>query len=457
MEGTAGAGVRGKNEPVAETKSGRSPIVRFALIVAAIVVLLILIVFAVKYLAYATTHETTDDATVDADEIQITSKISERVDKILVDTNDRVRKGQVLIALDNTDETARYEQAEAAVQAQAAQARAARENVALTRDTQNAQNLQNKGSIAQARASIDSAAATSQSATQQIAVASAAVDAAHAQLKVSQDAVPGALENLRKAAADLRRTQSLVTTGDLSQSQLDADRAAYESARSTYAQAKANVGQSLAELAQAQQKLDSQKFAASSSASQIGVQQAQLTTAQGKLAESNAPSRVPAQQSQADAAQAQVASLQAQLKSSSDNLGYTRISSPITGYVGQKNVEIGQTVSAGESLMTLIPANNIYVTANFKETQVGRMHVGQEVDIAVDTYHGVKFVGHVEDLSPASQNQFSLVPAQNATGNFVKVTQRVPVRILFDSVENGNLGDYPLRPGMSVETSVKVK
>jgi membrane fusion protein (multidrug efflux system) len=85
------------------------------------------------------------------------------------------------------------------------------------------------------------------------------------------------------------------------------------------------------------------------------------------------------------------------------------------------------------------------------------MHVGQEVDINVDAYHGVKFTGHVEDLSPASQNKFSLVPAQNATGNFVKVTQRLPVRIRFDSVENGNLSDYPLRPGMSVETSVKVK
>ena len=457
MEGTAGAGARGKSEPVAEAKSGPNPIVRFALIVAAIVVLLIVIVFAVKFLAYATTHETTDDATIDADEIQITSKISERVDKILVDTNQRVRKGQLLIALDNTDETARYAQAEAAVRAQDAQARAAQENVALTRDTQSAQNVQNAGSIDQAKASIESAASTAQSSTQQIAVAQAGVDAAHAQLKSAQDAVPGALQNLRKADADLRRTQSLVTTGDVAASQLDSDRASYEAARSSYSQAQANVGAAIAMLAQAQQKLDSQRYAASSSTSQIGVQQAQLTTAQGKLQESSAPSRVAAQQAQADAAQAQVASLLAQRKTASDNLGYTRIYSPITGYVGQKNAEIGQTVAAGESLLTLIPASNVYVTANFKETQIGHMRVGQEVDINVDAYHNVKFTGHVEDLSPASQNKFSLVPAQNATGNFVKVTQRLPVRILFDSVENGNLADYPLRPGMSVETSVKVK
>jgi membrane fusion protein (multidrug efflux system) len=455
MEGTAGAGARGKDD--VEVKSGRSPLVRLAIVVVGIAVLLIVIVLGVKYLAYATTHETTDDATIDADEIQITSKISEKVDRILVDTNQQVRKGELLIALDDVDENARLAQAQAAVDAQKAQARAAQENVSLTRDTQSAQNLENRGKIDQAKAGIDSASANAQSSTQQIAVARAAVDSAHAQLKAAQDAVPGALQNLRKAAADLQRTQSLVTTGDVAQSQLDADRASYESARSSYSQSEANVGTALANLAQAEQRLDSQRYATSSTVAQIGVQQATLTTAQGNLQESSAPSRVSAQQAQADAAQAQVDSLQAQLKTAQDNLSYTRIVSPINGYVGQKNTEIGQTVAAGESLLTLIPAANVYITANFKETQVGRMHVGQEVDINVDAYHGVKFTGHVEDLSPASQNKFSLVPAQNATGNFVKVTQRLPVRIRFDSVENGNLSDYPLRPGMSVETSVKVK
>jgi membrane fusion protein (multidrug efflux system) len=104
------------------------------------------------------------------------------------------------------------------------------------------------------------------------------------------------------------------------------------------------------------------------------------------------------------------------------------------------------------SLLTLVP-RSIYITANFKETQIGHMHTGDEVDINVDAYKGVKFTGHVEDLSPASENTFSLVPAQNATGNFVKVTQRLPVRILFDHPDP----KYPLRPGLSVETSVKVK
>jgi membrane fusion protein (multidrug efflux system) len=440
-----------------ETKSGPSPAVRLVLIVVAVVVLLVAIVYGIRFIAYATTHETTDDATIDADEIQITSKISERVDHIFVDTNGRVRKGELLVQLDDRDERDRYNQADAAYRAQQSQARAAQENVNLTRDTQAAQNLENSGGIEQAHASISSASEQAKSSGQQIAVAQAAVDAAAAQLRAAQVAVPGALQNLRKASADLARTQSLVATGDEARAQLDADRASYESARSQYAQAVANVAAARAQFDEAEQKLNSQRFATSGSEAQVVVQQAQLTTAQGKLQESDAPSRVPASQAQADAAEAQVASLRSQLGTASDNLSYTRISSPIDGFVGEKNVDIGQTVAPGESLLTLIPSANVYITANFKETQIGHMRRGQEVDISVDAYKGVNFVGHVENLSPASQNRFSLVPAQNATGNFVKVTQRVPIRILFDRVENGNLADYPLRPGMSVETSVKVK
>jgi membrane fusion protein (multidrug efflux system) len=441
----------------AETKTGPNPTVRLLLIVVAVIVLLIAIVYGVRFLAYATTHETTDDATIDADEIQITSKISERVDHIFVDTNLRVRKGQLLVQLDDRDERDRYNQAKAAYNAQQAQARAAQENVNLTRDTQEAQNLENTGGIDQAQAAISSASEQAKSSSQQIAAAQAAVDAARAQLVAARDGVPGTLQTLRRAGADLARTQSLVSTGDEARSQLDADRATYAEARSQYEQAVANVGAARAQYDEAAQKLNSQRFATSSTEAQIGVQQAQLTTAQGKLQESNAPSRVPASQSQADAAEAQVESLRSQLGTAADNLSYTRITSPIDGFVGEKNVDIGQTVAPGESLLTLVPATHVYITANYKETQIGHMRKGQEVDINVDAYKGVAFVGHVEDLSPASQNKFSLVPAQNATGNFVKVTQRVPIRILFDRVENGDISDYPLRPGMSVETSVKVK
>ncbi|MFY9781138.1 MAG: HlyD family secretion protein [Candidatus Baltobacteraceae bacterium] len=432
---------------------GLSPALRSLLVAAGVIVLLVVLVAGARFLAYATTHETTDDAMIDADEVQLTSKIAERVDRILVDTNQRVHKGQLLIQLQDTDEQTRVAQARAVADAQRAQARAAEETVALTRDTQQAQNAQAAGAIAQAEAGITGADALAKSSQQEIDVAKAAVAAAQAEYKAAQAALPGALENERKADADFRRAASLVATGDFSQAQLDAARAEYESARSSYAQAQANVVASQANVDEAQQKLDSQIYATSSTQAQIGAQQALLTSARGKLQESDAPSRVPAQQAQAQAAAAQVTSLDAQLRSALDQLSYTKIVSPIEGYVGQKNVEVGQTVAPGESLLTLIPVSPIYITANYKETQIGHMKVGQEVDIHVDAYGGTNFVGHVETLSPAAQNKFSLVPAQNATGNFVKVTQRVPIRIVFDNPDP----NYPLRPGMNVETSVKVK
>ena len=184
----------------------------------------------------------------------------------------------------------------------------------------------------------------------------------------------------------------------------------------------------------------------------IGAQQGQLTTAQGKLSESDNPFRVPSSQAQADAALAQAGSLQAALKTAQDKLGYTVIRSPIDGIVGEKNVEVGTSVAPGQSLMDLVPSQGEYITANYKETQLGSVRVGQPVDIKVDTYHGITFHGHVAAIAPASQNTFSLVPAQNATGNFVKVTQRIPVRIYVDSDEISR--NHPLRVGMSVETSI---
>ena len=442
---------------VAAAPAARRPARNVLLFALGALALVVALVYGVRFFLYASAHETTDDAMIDADQVQVTSKISERVDRVFVDTNQPVRKGQLLVALDEVDARARLSQAEAAVEAQRAQARAAQAGVELTRDTQLAQQVQSSGSIAQARAGISSAAEQARSSAGQIAVAAAAVDAARAQVRAAQDALPGALQNLRRASADLDRTKSLVRTGDVAAQQLDAARAAYEAARSQYSQTQANVAAAVANADEASQRLDAQRFATSSTAAQVGVQRAQLTTAQGHYEESAAPSRVPAQQAQADAAEAQIASLQAQLQTAHNNVTYTRIVSPIDGYVGQKIVEIGQTVAPGESLLTLIPAGHVYVTANYKETQIGRMRVGQEVDIKIDAYKGVPFEGHVQDLSPASQNKFSLVPAQNATGNFVKVTQRVPIRVLIDRVRGGKLSDYALRPGMSVETSVKVK
>jgi membrane fusion protein (multidrug efflux system) len=436
-----------------EAKRPMPPERRRLLIGLGAVAALIAVIFGLRYLVFAFTHETTDDAKIDTDQVTITSKISERVARILVDTNQPVKKGQLLIELDNRDERTRLAQAEATLRAAQEQARASQENVAYVKAQQDAQNLQNEGAIRQASATIAGASDSARSQGRQIDVAQAGVAVAQAQLRSAQAGVPAAQEGLRNAQAVLRRAQSLVATGDAPQSQLDSARATYASAESALAQAQAAVESAQADVLSAQQRLDAQRATTGSSQAQIGVAEATLETARGKLAESSTPTRITTQQANADALRAQAAQADAQAQTARDQLSYTEIHSPVEGYVGEKYVEVGQTVAPGTALMAIIPANDVYVTANFKETQLGSIHPGQDVEMTIDAYPGVNFAGKVQTIAPASQNTFSLVPAQNATGNFVKVTQRVAVRVVFTDPDP----KYPLRPGMSVVASVKTR
>ena len=374
-----------------------NPTVRgIGLLVGALILIAILI-WGIRYFLYARTHASTDDAKIDASSVAVTSKIAERLDRIYVDTDQYVRKGQVLIQLDDRDERSRYEEAKAAVIAQRAQAQAAQANVTLTQQTVAAQSIESLGGITQAQSGLGEAGA-----------ASAAVSEAQAQ-------VPAAQQNYAKAEADLERTQSLVSTGDLPRQQLDAARAAAAAAASQYQAAIASVSA-------AHEKLSAAQSQASGS----------LQTAQGKYQEASSPSRLAASEAQAHAAFATVANAQAQLQLASDQLADTRIVAPVDGSIGEKNVEVGQTVSAGMVLLTIIPAQNIYITANYKETQVGDMRAGQPVDISIDAYKGVAFHGHVIAINPASQSTYSLIPPSQASGNFIKVTQRIPVKISID-------------------------
>jgi len=401
----------GSAEPVAvEERTGPRKRIIFGAIGA--IVAIFLIVWGVKWFLYARVHEGTDDARVDADPVAVTSKINEKIDRILVDTNQEVRKGQLLIVLDQAVEQDQVRNAQAQYD--------------LAVANQRTNTVQSQGGVAQAEANTADANA-------QVPVAQSGVDQARAQLRSAQAQLPAAQAAYDRANADYQRTLSLVSTGDVARQELDAQRAALASASAQLRSAHDQINVAQANLDAAVQKVG---------AAQAGVAAAQggVTSAQGKLSQSSDPSQVEA--------------ALAQLSIAKKNLGYTRITSPIDGYVGEKSAEVGQTVSAGMTILTLIPdgPGQIYITANYKETQMGSMQVGQPVDIHVDAYPGKTFQGHVVSINPASQNTYALVPAQNATGNFVKVTQRIPVRISIDDQDP----KQPLRPGMSVETYVKV-
>jgi membrane fusion protein (multidrug efflux system) len=383
---------------------------RIVFAVVAVVVIAAAIVWGIPWLTFMLAHEGTDDAHVAADEVAVTSKIPERIDKILVDTNQQVRRGQLLIVLDNKDELARL--------------RAAQAQYDLAAANQRATTVQGQGGVSQANGAIANVQA-------QVPVAQAAVSQAAAQLRAAKAQVPAAQQAYNKAQADYSRVSSLVGTGDVASQQLDAVRAQSAGAAAQLRGAQDQVNVAQANVAAAQGRV---------TAAQAGVSEASggLTTAQGKLSQASDPSQVEA--------------AAAQLYLAKQNLKYTRIYASTDGYVGQKSAEIGQTVGAGITLMTIVP-HHVYITANYKETQMGKMRVGQPVDIKVDAYKGVTFHGHVASINPASENTYALVPAQNASGNFVKVTQRIPVRIEVDNPPS----DLPLRPGMSVEAYVRVK
>lgn len=395
-----------------ENGGGRGRNFRPILYVIGVIVAILVIIWGVRYFSYAHVHQSTDDARVDANTVAVTSKINERISQILVDTNDPVKKGQLLIVLDNATEQAALAQAQANLQA-------ALEN-------QQSGVTQGSGGVSQAQADVANAQA-------QVPVAQAGVAASQAQVQQAEAALPGASQAMANAQANLHRTQALVKTGDVAKSQLDSAQAEYAQAQSQYRAAQDAVSVAQANYNAAQQKIG---------AAQAGVAAAQggVTAAQGKLSQAQAP--------------AQIAAQRAAVQISEQNLANTRIYSAIDGIVGEKSVEVGQTVSPGLTLLTLIP-NDVFITANFKETQMGSMRPGQPVDIKVDAYKGVTFRGKVDSINPASQNTYALVPAQNSTGNFVKVTQRIPVKIVFD--RDTDFAKYPMRPGMSVEASVLVQ
>ncbi len=391
-----------------EARSGPRKRIIFAVV--AVVVIVIAVIWGVPWLTYSLSHEGTDDAHVAADEVAVTSKIPERINRILVDTNQPVRRGQLLMVLDNKDELARLRAAQAQYDLAAANQRTTTE--------------QGQGGVSQASGQIANAQA-------QVPMAQASVTQAEAQLHAAQAQVPAAQQAYDKAQADFNRVSSLVKTGDVAAQQLDAVRAQSAGAAAQLRGAQDQVSVAQANVLAAQDRV---------SAADAGVSAASggATTAEGKLAQASDPSQVEA--------------AGAQLYLAKQSLKYTSIYASTDGYIGEKSAEVGQTIGAGITLMTIVP-HTVYITANYKETQMGKMRVGQPTDIRVDAYKGVTFHGHVASINPASENTYALVPAQNASGNFVKVTQRIPVRIDVDDQRS----DLPLRPGMSVETYVNVK
>lgn len=400
-----------------------NPRVRRGLLMAAVIV----VVGGFLLWLHYRNRETTDDAEVDGHIIPISARISGSVLQVLVNDNESVKKGQGLVQLDPRDYQAQLDDAKAALAAAESRVQSATVNVPLTSATTQSDTSGAEASVAAAQAAYEQAQlALQQASSSQLAYAQANVQ--------KQEAAN------QKAQSDLTRMKPLAAKEEISQQQYDAYVAAAEEARQ--------------ELDEAQQSLDLAKQTIPVRQAQVASAKADLERAQANLQAAQANRRqVRMSAANAASARAVVAEAEAVVETAQLNLSYTRIVAPEDGVVTDKTVQLGQILSPGQGLMEVVPLANIWVTANYKETQLAHVRPGDRAEVHVDMY-GKTFLGHVDSIAGATGSRLSLLPPENATGNYVKVVERIPVKIYLDPIPPN---EAILRPGMNVEATIITK
>jgi membrane fusion protein (multidrug efflux system) len=394
--------------------------------IAVIVVILALAGTGLYYWNESQKVESTDDAQIDGHIVSISPRVSGHVLEVLVEDEQVVKRGDLLVKLDPKDYEVAVAKARADLQDAMAALESSRTDVPLTTMTTGS-------TLMAAQSARRDAAAAVNFAERQLAAAHARLASAQANVKVAE-------ANALKTQQDVNRYGMLVAKDEISRQQYDQSAATLDAAKATIEAQKAGV-------IEAQQSI---------SASEVAVEQAKARLAQADAnvdAAMTAPEQISITRSRAQSAQAKVEQQKAALEQAELNLSYVTVIAPADGVVGKVGVNPGQNVEAGQEMMALVPLDDIWVTANFKENQLRNLKSGQKVTITVDA-NGRDYKGRVERVAGASGARLSLLPPENATGNYVKVVQRIPVRISLDPGQNQ---DHALRPGMSVTPVVAIR
>ena len=372
-------------------------------------------------------RESTDDAQVDAGVTPIAARVGGTVMSVPIVDNQQVKEGTVLLEIDKRDFEIALDRARAELADAEASAAAARAGVPISSTTAASGVTTAKGGVEQA--------------TSEVSAAEQSIEAAKARLATAQAKQREAAAKAAKSAKDVERFKPLLAKDEIAQQQFDAavatanaDAAASESTAAQVVEADLDVRVAQNRLAQARSKV--QQASADLSEAQTGPEQVKVT------------------QARAAAAEAHVMQARAVVRQAEINLEHATVKAPTKGIVSKKTVEVGQLVQPGQALMAVIPIDRVWITANFKETQVEHIRPGQRVSIRADAYSGKTFSGKVESLAAATGARFSLLPPDNSTGNYVKVVQRIPVRISLDA---GQDPERLLRPGMSVVPTIYTK
>jgi membrane fusion protein (multidrug efflux system) len=407
-----------------------------------------------RYYAYLVTHEWTDDAFIEGQIIPISSKVAGHVIRVQVTDNQPVRQGDVLLEIDPSDYSVRLAQARALWQAAVARQQAAQSSVALMHATSEASIQQAAAGVTLARSVVQTARAQVVTARSRLEQTRAQVEAALANAAQTRAQVMAAEAEATRSAADAKRTQELYGTDQIV-SRRDLDHAVKDSriAEAQLEAARKRVSMAEAQVAEARAAQQTAAESLHYIEAQVLEAQVRVDEALGRLAAAQAaPHQMAVSRAQAETSAAEVAQAQAAVERAELDLAATRILAPEAGRITRKVAEPGAYVQVGQALLTIVP-HTVWVVANFMETQLASIRPGQAVDITVDAYPARTFTGHVDSIQAGTGARFSLLPPENASGNFVKVVQRVPVKIVFDPPPSL---DFPLSPGMSVIPVVRL-
>ena len=388
-----------------------------------------LILFGVVALAwwYYGGRESTDDAQIDGHITQVSASVGGRVVRVHVTDNQAVKAGAVLAEIDPRDYQAALDRAAAELASAQASAEVAQIGVPIATTETTSGVTTARGGVEQARAGI---------ATTEHEIASARARFASAEATLRQREAEAT-----RAGRDVERLKALIAKEEIPQQQYDAAVAAADASQAAAEAARATVAETQTAISVAESRARQARAGASQA-------QASLRNAQ------TAPQQVQATRAQANVAAARVKQAEAILAQARLNLEHATVRAMTDGVISRKTVEVGQTIAPGQPLMALVDLDNLWVTANFKETQLHNVQSGRRVRVSVDALGSREFTGRVESIAAATGARFSLLPPDNATGNYVKVVQRVPVKIVFDP---GQDPEHRLRPGMSVTPTVLLR
>src|SRR6267378_2100181 len=388
------------------------------------------------------TYVSTDDAYVDGTISPISAKVAGHIVELKVQDNQPVKQGDLLLRVDPRDFQAKRDQARAAVATAEAALRGARSEVPLTREGTRAQ-------IDQARAALQVAMVGVKSAESAVEEARARLEARRSATDAMRADINGAQSTYRQAGRELERVRSLLKSDLVARREYDVAEAAYETAGSTVEALQRRMTQSEREIQQVEAEVGNRVHAVDQARQRVAESRAALALAESQI------HQVTIKDAEASRAEARLREAQADLVFAELQLEHTEVRAAVDGVVSKRSVEMGQVVQMGQPLLAIVPLHEVWVVANFKETQLARLKPGMKVRVEVDGYPDKAYVGTLDSMSAGTGARFSLLPPENATGNWVKVVQRIPVKVLLDQKEVGN--PQPLRAGMSAVVTIRLR